>query len=376
MPPTIGAYPLIGKVRLRMVYYLETRSTDPYYNLAFEEYVLTHRTEGDYLLLWQNDNTVVVGRNQNTAEEINADFVEAHHIRVVRRVIGRNQNAWAECRTAELERDGGMLARRLSGGGAVYHDLGNLNYSFITDAGEKEKLSFARFTEPVVKALCELGLSASASGRNDILVDGCKVSGTAQRLSGDRVLHHGTLLFDSDPSLVAGALTVHPEKFQSKSAKSVRARIGNIRSFLREDMTLPAFWEYLRTALAQGAFQETTLTEEELREVQRLRDEKYATWDWNYGKSPAYDMVNHRRFAGGTLEVHMNVRSGVIREIAFSGDFLSRRELAPVTEALCGCAVEPESVDRVLHQFPLEEYFGTITVEEVRDTVCNRGGVE
>ena len=325
MPPTIGAYPLIGKVRLRMVYYLETRSTDPYYNLAFEEYVLTHRTEGDYLLLWQNDNTVVVGRNQNTAEEINADFVEAHHIRVV---------------------------RRGTGGGAVYHDLGNLNYSFITDAGEKEKLSFARFTEPVVKALCELGLPASASGRNDILVDGCKVSGTAQRLSGDRILHHGTLLFDSDPSLVAGALTV------------------------REDMTLPAFWEYLRTALAQGAFQETTLTEEELREVQRLRDEKYATWDWNYGKSPAYDMVNHRRFAGGTLEVHMNVRSGVIREIAFSGDFLSRRELAPVTEALCGCAVEPESVDRVLHQFPLEEYFGTITAEEVRDTVCNRGGVE
>lgn len=349
MPPTIGAYPLIGKVRLRMVYYLETRSTDPYYNLAFEEYVLTHRTEGDYLLLWQNDNTVVVGRNQNTAEEINADFVEAHHIRVV---------------------------RRGTGGGAVYHDLGNLNYSFITDAGEKEKLSFARFTEPVVKALCDLGLPASASGRNDILVDGCKVSGTAQRLSGDRVLHHGTLLFDSDPSLVAGALTVHPEKFQSKSAKSVRARIGNIRSFLREDMTLPAFWEYLRTALAQGAFQETSLTEEELREVQRLRDEKYATWDWNYGKSPAYDMVNHRRFAGGTLEVHMNVRSGVIREIAFSGDFLSRRELAPVTEALCGCAVEPESVDRVLHQFPLEEYFGTITAEEVRDTVCNRGGVE
>ena len=108
MPPTIGAYPLIGKVRLRMVYYLETRSTDPYYNLAFEEYVLTHRTEGDYLLLWQNDNTVVVGRNQNTAEEINADFVEAHHIRVV---------------------------RRGTGGGAVYHDLGNLNYSFITDAG-------------------------------------------------------------------------------------------------------------------------------------------------------------------------------------------------------------------------------------------------
>ena len=299
-----------------MVYYLETKSTDPYYNLAFEEYVLTHRTEGDYLLLWQNDNTVVVGRNQNTAEEINGDFVEKHRINVV---------------------------RRSTGGGAVYHDMGNLNYSFITDAGEKEELSFARFTQPVVKALCDLGLPASASGRNDILVGDCKVSGTAQRLTGDRILHHGTLLFDSDPSMVAGALAVHPEKFQSKSAKSVRARIGNIRSFLREDMTLPTFWDYLRTALAQGAFQETSLTEEELREVQRLRDEKYATWDWNYGKSPAYDMVNHRRFAGGTLEVRMNVRHAVIQEIGFTGDFLSRRELAPLTEALRGSDMQRAS---------------------------------
>ena len=332
-----------------MVYYLETKSTDPYYNLAFEEYVLTHRTEGDYLLLWQNDNTVVVGRNQNTAEEINADFVETHRINVV---------------------------RRSTGGGAVYHDMGNLNYSFITDAGEKEELSFARFTQPVVKALCDLGLPASASGRNDILVGDCKVSGTAQRLAGDRILHHGTLLFDSDPSMVAGALAVRPEKFQSKSAKSVRARIGNIRGFLREDMTLPAFWDYLRTALAQGAFQETSLTEEELREVQRLRDEKYATWDWNYGKSPAYDMVNHRRFAGGTLEVRMNVRHAAIQEIGFTGDFLSRRELAPLTEALRGCAVEPDAVEGVLRQFPLPEYFGAITAGEVRDTICNKGNGE
>ena len=332
-----------------MVYYLETKSTDPYYNLAFEEYVLTHRTEGDYLLLWQNDNTVVVGRNQNTAEEINADFVETHRINVV---------------------------RRSTGGGAVYHDMGNLNYSFITDAGEKEELSFARFTQPVVKALCDLGLPASASGRNDILVGDCKVSGTAQRLAGDRILHHGTLLFDSDPSMVAGALAVRPEKFQSKSAKSVRARIGNIRGFLREDMTLPAFWDYLRTALAQGAFQETSLTEEELREVQRLRDEKYATWDWNYGKSPAYDMVNHRRFAGGTLEVRMNVRHAAIQEIGLTGDFLSRRELAPLTEALRGCAVEPDAVEEVLRQFPLPEYFGAITAGEVRDTICNKGNGE
>ena len=172
--------------------------------------------------------------------------------------------------------------------------------------------------------------------------------------------------------MVAGALAVHPEKFQSKSAKSVRARIGNIRSFLRQDMTLPEFWTYLRTSLAQGAFSETALTAQELEQVQRLRDEKYATWDWNYGKSPAYDMVNHRRFPGGTLEVRMNAKHAVIQEIAFTGDFLSRRELTPLTDALRGCAVEPEAVMRVLQQFPLPEYFGSITAEEVRDTICNR----
>ena len=171
----------------RAVHYLETGSQSPYYNLAFEEYVLTHRTQGDYLLLWQNENTIVVGQNQNTEAEINRPFVEAHHINVV---------------------------RRSTGGGAVYHDLGNLNYSFITDAGDKASISMDRFTSPVVEALKGLGLQAEASGRNDILVEGRKVSGTAQRLHGNRILHHGTLLFDANADMVAGALQVDPEKFQ------------------------------------------------------------------------------------------------------------------------------------------------------------------
>ena len=204
---------------MEKVRYLETGSTDPAYNLAFEEYVLTHRRDGAYLLLWQNDNTIVVGRNQNTAQEIDRAFVEQHHIRVV---------------------------RRGTGGGAVYHDMGNLNYSFITDAGDAERMAMERFTRPIVAALQGLGLQAEASGRNDILVEGRKVSGTAQRLTDGRILHHGTLLFDSRPEMVAGALRADPAKFRSKGAKSVRSRIGNIRDFLPEDMTLPAFWDYLK----------------------------------------------------------------------------------------------------------------------------------
>ena len=274
---------------MERLHYLETGSTDPAYNLAFEEYVLTHRMDGDYLILWQNDNTVVVGQNQNTAAEINRAFVEAHGVHVV---------------------------RRTTGGGAVYHDLGNLNYSFITDE-EAGSLRLERFTAPVVDALASLGLQAEASGRNDILVEGRKVSGTAQRVYKTRILHHGTLLFDSDPDMVAGALNVDPEKFRSKGRKSVRSRIGNIRSFLKQDMTLQDFWAHLRVSLGKTDVAPEQLTAEELAQVQRLKEEKYDTWEWTYGRSPRYNYTGKRRWSGGNLEVYAEIHEGKAEQIRF-----------------------------------------------------------
>ena len=324
------------------VIYLETGSQDPAYNLAFEEYVLAHRTEGDYLSLWQNDNTVVIGRNQNAEEEIDRAFVEAHGVRVV---------------------------RRTTGGGAVYHDLGNLNYSFITGAGEAENLAMERFTRPVAGALRGLGLQAEASGRNDILVEGKKVSGTAQRLLNGRLLHHGTLLFDTDPDMVAGALRADPEKFRSKSAKSVRSRVGNIRAFLRQDMDLPAFWAYLKTALAGEGFVTGALTPEELEAVEALKRSRYDAWEWNFGRSPAYDMVNKRRWDGGSLEVRASVKEGRITGIAFRGDFLSRCSLDPLEKALEGVRFRREDAAGVLGRYPLRDCFGEITGEEILNTM-------
>ena len=328
------------------VRYLETGSTDPCYNLALEQYVLEHRREGDWLLLWQNANTVVVGLNQNTAEEINAPFVEAHRITVV---------------------------RRMTGGGAVYHDLGNLNYSFITDVGDAEQLSIRRFTEPVCRALAAMGVEAQTSGRNDILVGGKKVSGVAQRIVGGRILHHGTLLFDSNPEMIAGALHADSSKFRSKSAKSVRSRVGNIREFLPSDMTLEQFRQGILDELTADGMIRETLSGEELAEIRSLADEKYRSWDWTYGRSPDYALRNRRRFPGGTLEVRMNVHRGRIEDIVFFGDFMATAPQEPLTEALRGVRVEERELSDVFSRFDLRSVFGDISKAELMTLMLSGG---
>ena len=327
------------------VYYLQTGSEDPAYNLAFEEYVLHNRTSGSYLILWQNRSSVIVGRNQNAEAEINRSFVEQHGIRVV---------------------------RRNTGGGAVYHDLGNLNYSFITDAGAPENRSADRFTVPVVRTLRALGLDAEASGRNDILVSGRKVSGTAQQLLRGRILHHGTLLFDSDADMIVGALNPDPTKFQSKSVQSVRSRVGSIRSALKEDMTLQDFWQYLKTSLVQDGIVPTSLSAEELQQVQSLKEQKYDTWEWNFGKSPKFQTICKQRFPGGLLELQLTVAEGNISNIRILGDFLALTELAPLEQALIGCAYEESAIRAVLSRFSLPDYLGSITTDEFIMTILNK----
>lgn len=331
---------------MQKLHYLQTGSTDPAYNLAFEEYVLLNRTDADYLILWQNDNTVVVGHNQNAAAEINRAFVEEHGIHVV---------------------------RRTTGGGTVYHDMGNLNYSFITDESAGA-LRLERFTEPVVSALSALGLNAEASGRNDILVEGRKVSGTAQRIVKGRILHHGTLLFDSNPEMVAGALNVDPEKFRSKGRKSVQSRIGNIRAFLKTDMSLNEFWAYLKQTLGKTDVEEDALSPEELACVQKLKTEKYDTWEWTYGRSPAYNYTARRRWTGGLVEVYAEIEGGTVQSISIYGDFMSVREITDVTNALCGCQFRAEAFAEVLDTLPLQDYFGSITREELLETIFETTG--
>lgn len=320
------------------ILYLETGSTDPCVNLAMEEYVLTHRMEGDWLMLWQNANTVVIGLNQNAAEEIDRDYVEKNHVTVV---------------------------RRTTGGGAVYHDLGNLNYSFITDLGKPGELSIQRFTEPVCRALKSMGLDAQTSGRNDILIDGKKVSGVAQRIYKNRVLHHGTLLFDSDLSVVAAALKPSPVKFSSKSTKSVRSRVTNIRGLLPEDMNMEQFWQGLMVELSGEDIQQVRLTDEEMNQVYRQAEEKYRSWDWTYGRSPRYSITNIRRFDGGTVELGIEVKEGRICKVSFLGDFMATEPNTPLEEAMVGLPFEKEAVAGLLQTMDMGRMFGAITAENL-----------
>ena len=325
-------------------YYLETNSQDPTYNLAFEEYVLKHYTQGNLLILWQNANAVIVGRNQNTLEEINREFVDEHRISVV---------------------------RRNTGGGAVYHDLGNLNYSFLSDANALDKDTIRLFLDPVVQALRSLGLQAECSGRNDILVSGKKVSGTAQQLHKGRILHHGTLLFDSDASMIAGALNPDPTKFQSKGIKSVKSRVGNIRSALEKDMNIAAFWAYLKEYLTQSSATLLTLTQDDLSAISQLQREKYSTWDWNYGKSPKFDTQNKKRFAGGLLDLRITVRSGKIEQLGIYGDFLALKPIAELEAALVNCPYRRDAIESAIKDLYLPHYLGTITMEEFLNTLLN-----
>ena len=238
---------------------INNTNTNAYFNLAMEEYFLKNTNE-DIFLLWQNENSIIVGKNQNTLSEINYDYVKENNIKVV---------------------------RRLSGGGAVFHDLGNINFTFIS-CNDNSFSDFKKFTMPIVEALKELNVHAEFSGRNDLLIDGQKFSGNAQYNYKNKVMHHGTLLFSSEINDLSNALKVKPSKFQGKSVKSVKSRVTNISSHLDKEMTVLEFKDYLMDFINKrdenSHFYE--LNDKDIESINKLVEEKYSTWEWNFGYSP------------------------------------------------------------------------------------------
>ena len=363
--------------RMKMIY-IENTCTDPAYNLAFEEYVFTQmRFDEPVLLLWRNAPAVIVGRYQNTLEEIDEQYVKEHGIRVV---------------------------RRDTGGGAVYHDLGNLNYSFIIPEVDRMKVDFRTFTAPVVKALQVAGIHAEQSGRNDILADGKKFSGNAQHFSRGRLLHHGTLMFDVDMETVAAALRVKPGKFRSKATKSVRSRVTNLKPLLEtavsmEGAAVGQAAVECTEAVGQAAVEctapvgqapvdtlgfkqllldwfrreydlrEERLSPAQMEQVRDLQKRKYESASWNFGRSPASEITRGDFFRCGQVVFHFSIREHRVHRLQITGDFFSSRDIAELEQMLEGVQYEREALLQVLSEADLPSYLGDVTAEELVDVI-------
>ena len=321
------------------MYYIENTCTNPSFNLALEQYAFDRLArKEDFFILWQNESSIIIGKHQNTLEEINPAYVKENNIRVV---------------------------RRLSGGGAVYHDLGNVNFTFIA-AHTGGDFDFSSFCRPVMNALKSLGVEAKISGRNDMTIDGKKFSGNSQYIKGGRVMHHGTILVDSDLEMVSKALKVPEDKYSSKGFKSVRSRVTNIRPYLAQSMTTGAFMECLRSFMFETyRLEPYLLTEKDIQEIEKLQREVYDRWDWNFGGSPACEIQKKRRVEGvGQIEVHMDVSGGIIQRIEFYGDYFGNGDSVNLSAFLEGARLREDEIRDRLKGIDIGDYFSKLSIDE------------
>ncbi len=320
-------------------------SHDPYFNLALEEYAVKNWSDGQsYFILWQNQPAVIIGRNQNTIEEINQVYIEEQGIRVV---------------------------RRMSGGGAVYHDLGNLNFTIVVNENNNFA-NFEKFTRPVIAALRRIGIEAENNGRNDISIEGRKFSGNAQYKYKDRLLHHGTILFDSNLEHMAAALNPGEQKISSKGIKSVRSRVTNISEHLPAPVRVEEFKQILTEEVLQGEKDNHTynLSDTELQAVKYLRDNKYASWAWNYGSSPAYNIKKTGTFAWGNIDIRLDVKRGLISGCRIYGDYFSAGDIAELEKALIGQEYREEEIKQCLERAQLSKYLPQTDENEFTALLC------
>ncbi|SDL61919.1 lipoate-protein ligase [Paenibacillus jilunlii] len=324
-----------------MLFIDNTGITDASINLAIEEFALKNLPMDDsYLLFYINSPSIIIGKHQNTIEEINQEYVKEHNIQVV---------------------------RRLSGGGAVYHDLGNLNFSFITKDDGQSFHNFLKFTQPVIDYLQSMGVNAELSGRNDLQVGEQKISGNAQFSTRGRMFSHGTLMFDLNLDDVQASLNVNPEKFKSKSTKSVRSRVANIKDLLGKEMTIEEF----RAGLLRSIFgmepsevPQYKLTMDDWVRINEISKEHYQNWDWNYGLSPKSNVKHTRKFPAGLVDIRMDIEDSYIKDIKIYGDFFGVGDVADVENALRGKRYEEAAVREALAGLDLTHYFGRIEPED------------
>ncbi|MCD5001834.1 lipoate--protein ligase [Enterococcus saccharolyticus] len=324
---------------------------DPRINLAIETFLLQEmKVDEPILLFYINEPSIIIGRNQNTIEEINQEYVDEKGIHVV---------------------------RRFSGGGAVYHDEGNLNFSFIMPDDGDSFRDFAKVTKPIVQALHDMGVEgAELKGRNDLVINDMKFSGNAMYATNGRMFAHGTIMFDSDVNEVVKSLKVRKDKIESKGIKSIRSRVTNIKPFLpedKQDMTTVDFSQEILLKIfgldSLEDIQTYELTEDDWKKVKEISENYYANWDWNYGKSPAFDIERRKRFPIGSIEIRLNVAEGKITAAKIYGDFFGLGEISDVEEALVGTKYEKTALKEVVDTIDVTKYFGNITNDDLFELI-------
>lgn len=317
--------------------------TDPYLNIATDEYIFKHLEE-DCFMLWRNDNAIIVGKHQNTHAEINHEYVKQQNIHVV---------------------------RRLSGGGAVYHDMGNLNFTFTQTGEDSTLMDFEKFTRPILEVLHSLGVNARFEGRNDLTIDGKKISGNAEHIFKNKILHHGTLLFSSEMRNVSEALKINPLKYIDKAVKSVPKRVTNISEHLATPISIDQFTSMIMDHVLKtfpGA-RPYVFSEADKEKIAGIAKNKYATREWNFGYSPDYAFKKGIRTSGGTMEINLDVEKGMIRDIRIFGDFFNHRDIGEIETSLRGVAHDENEIRQVLSQFNLDEYFRGFTIDDITTTM-------
>lgn len=317
--------------------FIDVKTTNPAFNLALEQYAFDNLPRNrSWFLLWQNHNAVVIGRHQNTLAEINEEAVRERGIAVV---------------------------RRLSGGGAVYHDLGNLNFTFIQDAARDGQLDMGLFCRPVAQALRAMGVEAQVNGRNDITIEGQKFSGNAQYVREGRVMHHGTIMYSSDLDAVGRVLRVDPEKIRAKGVRSVRSRVTTVQAHMPRPLPLEQFKARLLEEISRERPMEPyTLTRSDVAAVEAIKQSRYDRWEWNYGVSPPCDLLRRRRVEGcGLVEAHIRLVEGRVAGISFFGDFFSAAEPEELADLLQGCPLRGEELRKRLEGTDVSRYFAGLT---------------
>lgn len=317
---------------------IHNKSTNPYFNLATEEYLFKTRQDNIFML-WRDEPSIIVGKHQNTLSEINYEFVKNNEIKVV---------------------------RRLTGGGAVFHDLGNINFTFIQNGESGKLVDFQKYTQPILDVLLKIGIQAKFEGRNDLTIDGKKFSGNAEHVFKNRVLHHGTLLFSSVMTDLTEALKVDENKFQDKSVKSVRSRVTNISEHLINALTIEEFIDMVYNDVKEIYHDaiDYEFTPEDEAAINKLVEEKYSQWDWNFGYVAKYDYTKKVKTTSGLVEINMNVHDGIITKIKFFGDYFSMKDTEELENILINEYHREADILKAIENVNISEYFFNIQKEE------------